>query len=396
MKHILVETKKELHGWYPGKRECTAERMLINPYNGCSVGCFYCYARALPGYFEIFHNEGTIFVSKDFDKTIAKQLDSIDVVTCGYLSPVTDPFQEIEKEYHLSEKIVRVFVERNIPIEFITKSVVPESVIEMIKSQKHSFGQVSILTDDEDLRRVLAPGGATCDQLFDNISRLSKNNIFAVCRLDPIFPYITDNKDSLKKIISRAVDSGAKHIIASVLDIPAKISDWILQNIKKHFGTGIYYEYKRFYTEKIGYINANINYRKKIFDFLRNECDRRNITFALCMEYEIVGSGSNLSAPSKQTVDGQFIEHEKQIKGLNSEFMSSINCEGIDIPVYIRKGEKFQPATDCLGNCLNCKDAKCGISDLAMARSPDTKKDFKLKDYKKWSEEIKQIRIPVV
>ena len=37
--HILIESKKELHGWYKGKRESTGERMLENPYNGCSVGC---------------------------------------------------------------------------------------------------------------------------------------------------------------------------------------------------------------------------------------------------------------------------------------------------------------------------------------------------------------------
>ena len=107
----IVETRKELHGWYPGRRECTAERMLINPYNGCSVGCFYCYSRALPGYFETFHKKGTIFISKDFDKTIAKQIDSVDIASCGYLSPVTDPFQEVNKIYRLSEKIIKVFEE---------------------------------------------------------------------------------------------------------------------------------------------------------------------------------------------------------------------------------------------------------------------------------------------
>ncbi len=390
MKYKIVETKKELHGWYPGKRECTSERMLINPYNGCSVGCFYCYARALSGYFEIYHNDGTIFVSKDFDKIVASQLDSIDVASCGYLSPVTDPFQEIEKKFKLSEKIVQVFIERNIPIEFITKSVVPESVIELIKNQKHSFGQVSILTDDENLRKILAPGGATTEELFNNISRLSKNNIFAVCRIDPIFPYITDKKETLKKIIARAIDSGAKHIIASVLDLPVKIYDWIVKNIKKYFGTGIYYEYKQLYIEKIGYINAKIDYRKKIFDFLRNECDKKNITFALCMEYELTNEDSNVAA--------QFIEQKetKTIKGLNKEFMSSTNCEGIDIPVYIRKGEKFQPATECVGNCLNCTNAKCGIDDLAMGRASNTKKDFKLKDYKRWSKDIKQVHLSIL
>ncbi|MBC7188792.1 hypothetical protein H5U35_01050, partial [Candidatus Aerophobetes bacterium] len=52
--HILLDTKKQLHGWWPGKRECTGERMLINPYNGCQINCFFCYAHAFPGNFQLF------------------------------------------------------------------------------------------------------------------------------------------------------------------------------------------------------------------------------------------------------------------------------------------------------------------------------------------------------
>ncbi len=375
VKHILLPTKKELHGWYAGKRECTAERLLINPYNGCGIGCFYCYARALPGYFEIFHQQKIIFVAKNFDQTVTEQLDSLNVATCGYLSPVTDPFQPLNEKYHLSEKIIRVFVERNIPIEFITKAKVPDEVIRLIKRQKHSFGQVSILTTNEKLRKILAPNGASVDELFRNLERLAKENIHPVCRIDPIFPYLTDEKKNLSGIVERAKSSGAKHIVVSILDLPVKIADDILDKIKEYFGAGMKWDYRRLYTERIGYLNAKIDYRKKIFTFLRELCDKKGLTFALCMEYQ-------LGQPSA-------ISHQPSaVKGLNREFMSSTNCEGIDIPLYIRKNGKFQPATDCKGNCLNCFQAKCGIEELAMGKE-GAKKDWKLKDYRHWSKEVK-------
>jgi len=365
--HILIITKKEIHGWYPGKRECTSERLLINPYNGCSVNCFYCYARALPGYFEVFNKKNIIFVCKDFDKTVSRQLDSLKVVSCGYLSPVTDPFQKLESIYHLSEKIIEEFIKRNIPIEFITKCKIPEKIIDLIKLQKHSFGQVSILTLNENLRKILAPGGATTDELFNNLKLLSKNNIFCVLRIDPIFPFITDKKEELFKLIERGIDCGVKHIISSILDIPFRIKGLILNRIKKYFGFSIYQKYLSLYKEKIGYLNAKIDYRRNIFGFIREFCDKKKITFALCMEYGLNGG---------------------EIFGLNKEFMSSKNCEGIDIPIYVKENNVFKPICNCLGNCLNCKEPLCEIKDLALAKAKDMRKSFKLKDYKRWSEQL--------
>ena len=366
-RHILISTKKELHGWWPGKRECTSERMLINPYNGCGIGCFFCYSLAFPGYFQIFREKGIISVAKDFDKNIAEQLDSINVASCGYLSPVTDPFQDLNEKYHLSENIIRVFVERNIPIEFITKARIPQEALELMKEQKHSFGQVSILTLQENLRKILSPDGASTEVLFENLERLSKEGIFAVCRIDPILPHITDRIKDLTEIIERAKSKGATHIIASVLDIPLKIKNDILSKLEKYFGTGKKWDYQRIYKENIdASLHADINYRKRIFDSLRNICESKKLTFALCMEYE---------------------SKKGEIKGLNKEFMSSHNCEGIDIPVYKRKGKRLYPACECRGNCLYCTHAKCGIEDLAMGKE-GAKKDWHLKDYRRWSNEL--------
>jgi len=367
-KHVVVPTKKELHGWWPGKRECTSERMLINPYNGCGIGCFFCYSLAFPGHFQTFRKENIIIVAKDFDEVVSNQLDSIDVASCGYLSPVTDPFQPLNDIYHLSEKIIRVFVERNIPIEFITKAEVPEEAIRLIKEQRHSFGQVSFLALDENLRRILAPRGVSNRILFRNLERMAKEGIYAVCRIDPIFPYLTDRRRDFQQLITRAKDSGATHIIVSILDIPLKIQGEILNKIRDFFGAGMEFDYRRLYVENIdGYLNAKVDYRKRIFDIVRNICDNLDMSFALCMEYQLT--------------------HGRPI-GLNREFTSARNCEGIDIPIYIRKEKSFVPGANCSGDCLNCGKAKCRVEDLAMKKE-GSKKDWRLKDYRRWSRELR-------
>jgi DNA repair photolyase len=365
--HILVSSHKELHGWWKGKRECTGERLLVNPYNGCSVGCLFCYSRALPAaYFRLFNETGIVTVFKDFDKVIADQLDSVDVASCGYLSPVCDPFQKVDARYRLSEKIVEEFVRRNIPIEFITKCVVPEAVLRLMRTQEHCFGQFSILTPSEGLRSRLMTGGVSIDQLLSSMRTCAVQGLPVVLRIDPLIPFLTDSKRDLKRIIDRGIDCGSKHVVTSVMDVPVKIAKEVFAKFKT-FGVGLGYDLERLYCELIdGYLHARIDYRKRVFDMLRNLCEARNITFALCMEYELVGG--------------------KPV-GLNREFMSSTNCEGVDVPVYVRRRDGFVPAAECSGACLTCVEPSCGMPDLAMGRGQG-KKDFTLSDYRRWSRNL--------
>jgi DNA repair photolyase len=362
--HILVESRKELHGWWRGKRECTGERMLINPYNGCSVGCMFCYARALPApYFRLWNEKGIVTVSKHFDRVVSDQLDSIGVAACGYLSPVSDPFQDVESRYGLSERIIEEFVRRNIPVQFTTKCVPPDSVLGLMKTQRHSFCQFSFVTGLEDLRMKLMTGGASVDGLLGAMERAALAGLPVVMRIDPVIPYLTDSQRELASLLDRGVDSGARHIVTSVMDIPVSRSKEVFANFRA-FGVGFSYDLGKLYNELIdGHIHAAIGYRKRVFDLLRDLCEARGVTLGLCMEYEVVGG--------------------KPV-GLNETFMSSSNCEGADIPIYRREGDGFVPAASCDGACLRCMDARCGVEDLAMGRGTE-KKDFALRDYRRWT-----------
>lgn len=337
--------------------------MLINPYNGCTHNCPFCYTNAFWGYFQLYNKQSIVTVFGDFDKAIANQLDSLSVASTGYLSPVTDPFQPINQEYHLSEKIIKVFTDRNLPIEFITKGEVSDEALHLLKEQHQSFGQVSILTVDEDLRKMLVPNGTTTDQLFQNIRRLATMRIHAVCRIDPIIPLLTDSDANITQLVKKAAFAGAKHIIASCLDIPRNIKAQVIKALTK-INPQVEVYYKQLYTEEIdGYIHASSSYRRRLFARVRKLCDKMGLTFALCMEHRL---------------------HGGMPVGMNSEFMSSTNCEGIDIPIYVRSGKRFVPAAECSGNCLICRTAICGLPELAMGRE-GSKKNWKLEDYRRWS-----------
>lgn len=362
----FVDSNKKIHGWWPGKRECTSERFLLNPYNGCQVDCLFCYTKGFPGYFQEFRKNGTVTIFRNFDKFISHQLDSLCVASCGYLSPVTDPFQPLENIYHISERIIIEFLSRNIPIEIITKCKIPERILERIADQVHSFIQFSILTPSEEKRKRLMKGGGTTEEIFKEIEKTSKRGIFTVCRIDPIIPFMTDNLVDIEEIVNRASDSGAGHIVVSVLDIPIRIADEVFIKLCS-FAPSL----RTMYTECIGgYLHAKTSYRRKVFDAIRKYCEKKKITFALCMEYEI---------------------RDGIIHGLNREYMTSESCEGINIPVYLRRGNHFEPASSCSGTCLYCVSANCGVEDLALGRIVGIEKPgFIFSDYKRWSKELKR------
>ena len=258
---------------------------------------------------------------------------------------------------------MEVFIERNVPIDVVTKNFIPTKAIKLLSEQEHSFAQVSILTLDESIRQKLVlGGGATTDELFKNLERLLDHGIFSVCRIDPIIPYLTDDLVQLKELISILKDIGVNHLIFSCMDIPFSLSQDIYSNFEK-IDPKIAHNIKKLYTERIkNSFHANIEYRKALFSNLKKISTEFDISMALCMEFE---------------------KNANSYSGLNRKYMTSINCEGIDIPIYMRKtlNDKFMPAS-CKGNCLTCTaELVCDIGDLKNAQS------WKLKDYRRWSKE---------
>ena len=356
--HVLARTSKQLHGWWPGKRDCTSERLLVNPYNGCSHDCAFCYAHAMPGRFAMFAQHGVVTVCEDFDREVGRQLDSLLVASCGYLSPVTDPFQPVDGRYRLSLKIIEQFVRRGVPVEFVTTGRVPDEALELMAGHAHCFGQVSLLTLDEARHRVLVPGGPAPPVLLDNLRRLQAAGLYAVARIDPVVPYLTDDPDELRELVRAVAEAGASHLIASCMDVPLPARRRVAERLAwagPPAGRAAWQErLESLYRERIGgSLHAAEGYRRDLFAFLRGLADQHGLTFALCMEY------------------GAPVERGNLPRGLNREYATSKSCEGLDVPLYVRDqpGERFRPVPGCDGACLYCPPetavAVCGLPELA-------------------------------
>ncbi|RLE50388.1 MAG: hypothetical protein DRJ21_01745 [Candidatus Methanomethylicota archaeon] len=347
--HILVPTKKEvIHGWYfgfedNGRRECTSERILLNPYNGCTVNCPMCYARSFGGYFEVWDKTGIVTVFKDFDLKLRNELSKLYWASCAYLSPSSEPFQKpLENTYHLSEKSADVFLDLNLPVDFITKrgDNIPKRILRRMAEHpyNHCLAQFTILSVDDEINRIFAPNGASVEEQFKAVRRFADWGVYTVVRMDPLFPGITDDEKSIRELVERAKLEGAKHIIFSLCDV-GRVGESrrrILFNIvREHFpdAYNLWLKVYRFNQD------GDIEYRRRVFKIARKICDEIGVTMALCMEFEEI-----------------IVNGKVYYRGLNEEFMTSRSCEGLDIPVYWRDklDEPFKPLENCNGACLLC------------------------------------------
>lgn len=340
----------------------------MNPYNGCSVNCPMCYARGFKGYFDLWNQKGIVTVFQGFDAKCAEELDQLYVASCGYLSPITEPFQyPLENKYGLSERTAYVFLDRGLPVEFITKmgSNVPSRLLDRMAENPHSFAQFTILSADDEVRKVFSPGGSTVEEQFKAVRRAADRGLYVVVRMDPMFPGITDDRRSIEEVVSRAVKEGARHIIFSICDLADAWFKRTLNEVEKHFPSALKL-WREVYRERRGdRLEANVKYRRKVFETAKEVCTSHGVTMALCMEFEETRRGKKI-----------------WYRGLNEDYMTSSCCEGMETPIYYRKSlsEHFKPLNGCNGNCLACakriQTPVCGLSLLAKAEA------LKFKDYK--------------
>ena len=98
----------------------------INPYRGCEHGCIYCFARPSHAYHDL--SPGIDFETRLFAKPGAAALLRKELSKPSYtVAPIamgtnTDPYQPIERNWHIMRDCVALLAETQHPLLITTKS----------------------------------------------------------------------------------------------------------------------------------------------------------------------------------------------------------------------------------------------------------------------------------
>ena len=164
----------------------------INPYRGCSFGCFYCYSRLNKN----VRNRETpwgnfVDVKENILEILQNELLTITPERI-ILGSVTEPFQEAEKIFSLSCKIIEILKEKKIPLVILSKSAL---ILEALPVLRNYNNLTIYYTINSPLVHKLFENKAPyTEKRVEVLKKLATENFETIAYISPFFPQITELK----------------------------------------------------------------------------------------------------------------------------------------------------------------------------------------------------------
>ena len=186
----------------------------LNPYSGCSFGCTYCYAAFFSGTREKRDDWGRwVQVKENAVELLARRPPGSLDGKLIYMSSVTDPYQPVERQLMLTRGLLEVMAERHKP-KLVVQTRSPDVVrdCDLFRHIEDNGGRVqvnmTITTDDEDVRRTFEPHCPSNPVRLDAISKVQAAGVDACITMTPLLyvnrPYAFANsllETGVKKFI---------------------------------------------------------------------------------------------------------------------------------------------------------------------------------------------------
>lgn len=267
-----------------------------------------------------------------------------------YLSQVTDPLQPERSVRELTAQVVEVALSYEVPFHIITKS--GEGVLWLLGrvpelAHYERWWLALTIEAPPEKQPLTSPGASPVWERLKALETCAKLGVFVAVRTDPAIWGLVREEDEIW-ILDHAGDAGARHIISAMGHFNRLSFSRLLEALASGGRGKEAEEVRRIYRrgkEKEAdpvktAIRAPLSLRQKFHAFMREEAERRGMTYAACLEM-----GREWDSPG--------IPH----------------CEAAPQGVLVQKrGKRFVPIpgcfADCLRNCPNPRHPPCGRPEL--------------------------------
>jgi len=234
-------------------------KYCIDPYQNCEFGCLYCDSSY----------DKTIFVKENADDILNNELKKVKkgLIIIG---SVHDPYQNAEKTYEITKKILKIIKKYNLPCHILTKSNLILRDLDILNTIDCTV-TISILSLNEKISSLFEKNVISTKHRFNLVDTLSKNKIKAGIAQIPILPYITSKE--IESIIKISKKYNAQYFLYKYLELKGEQKQIFLDLIKKYFPEHLT-KYKTIYNNSI---KPELKYTKEIDIKIQKYCKKYDI-----------------------------------------------------------------------------------------------------------------------
>ena len=241
-KRILNKGKRADHWFW--------SRYSAYPYIGCQHGCEFCYCRErkYSPYEDPQDFAYVIKIKSNAPDLLRRELGRVpvDVVFTG-------DYQPAEHKFRLSRQMLEVCHDLGFPVFILERSpLVLEDLdlIEAIHARARAVVAFSIIStpDAPSAARVreierLAPDAG---KRFEAMARLAERGIPTGTCLMPVLPGLSDDEDTLRRVVQRTSDHGGQFVLAGALTLADQQRDYFWAVLEQRF-PDVIPQYERLY-----------------------------------------------------------------------------------------------------------------------------------------------------
>lgn len=216
-------------------------RWTVNPYRGCEIGCYYCYAPYTHTYLGLDD-------PSDFDRLIFSKENAREILERelrrGVDGPIalgtgTDPYQPAERRFETTRGILEAFSRASgLQVGITTKSDLILRDLDLlgrIAARNELRVNITVTTMDDALARLLEPRAVRPALRIEALRRLRWRGIQAGAFSAPVLPLLTDSDEILGGVAEQAKRAGALYWTANPLFLRSGARERLMPVLEREF-----------------------------------------------------------------------------------------------------------------------------------------------------------------
>jgi DNA repair photolyase len=223
----ILNKKKKRDSWF-------LDDYTLNPFEGCSFNCQYCYIRGSKYGENMAENLAVkINGAEVLDRQLAFRVKKEQYGIIA-LASATDPYIKAEEKYGITRRFLQLISKHRFPLLMITKSELILRDLDILKEidsnaihaadlrghlNRGVILSFSFSTLDPSIAATLEPGAPLPQARLETMRKCKEAGFLVGMNCIPTLPFISDSDEELERMIIAAKEYGADYILIGGLTL---------------------------------------------------------------------------------------------------------------------------------------------------------------------------------